>query len=46
MFAFADVVYLFPHEFSSLRRGCFAFARVLTGALQSLLFRHDSTSWS
>jgi hypothetical protein len=42
MFAVANVLYLFPDEFSSLRGRRLAFARVPPSAVECLLFRHVS----
>jgi hypothetical protein len=41
MLAFANVMHLFPHEFSGLRGWRFAFTRIFPCPFQSLLFRHD-----
>lgn len=40
MLAFPDVIHLFAYEFSSLRTGRLAFARIFLGSFDSLLFRH------
>ena len=45
MFAFSNVLYLFPDELSSLRGRCFAFTRIPPSPVECLLFRHDESSF-
>jgi tRNA(adenine34) deaminase len=42
MFTFPDVVHLFPHKFTRLRAGRFAFTFVLTGSFYGFFLRHVS----
>jgi hypothetical protein len=40
MFALANVVYFFAHEFSGLRAGGFALPSISLGSFESFLLRH------
>jgi hypothetical protein len=42
MFTLADVVHLFPDEFTSLSAGRFSFPGILMRALKRLFLRHKS----
>ena len=43
MLAFPNVIYFFTHEFSGLRAGRFSLPRVFAGAIDCVLFRHNTS---